>query len=226
MNFSERNKKVALARWKRIADLERARIPTTNRALLLKATLCGFLAGDGSVKKRNDDDFFHYEIKFFPDDGLMLAAYLYAMQSIYSKKPSIRVEHNVFNVRFTSRVVYEDLTKYAEFGIHNWTVPNELFKVKGAKEAWLRAFFSAEAYVGPKQIKLQTVNKNGMLSVSNLLNDLGIAHKSYCYVPKKEEHSRVAIIMIMRKEARKLFLKRVGFWHKKKTNALKKSLDL
>ena len=226
MNFSERNKKVAIARWKRINELEKTNIKNDRDTLRLKSTLCGFLAGDGSVKKRGDNGFFHYEIKFFPDDGLMLARYLYALHKVYAKTPSIRVEDNVFNVRLTSRVVYEDLTKYSCFGIHDWSVPNDLFKIKGAKEAWLRAFFSAEAYVGPNHIKLQTVNKKGMLVVSQLLNELGIDHRTYYYVPRKKEHSPVSILMITKKQARNLFLKRIGFWHKKKTNALREALDL
>lgn len=224
MDLSLRNSKVAKARWMKIRAIETAHIPNTDEALRWKAALCGFLAGDGSVKKREAGSFSHYDIKFYPDDGMMLSAYLYAIQLVYSKTPTITVEDNVFHARLASRTVYEDLTKSAEFGIHTWTVSRKLFHIPGAREAWLRAFFSAEAYVGPNSIKLQTVNKNGILEVSGLLTELGIDNRVYYYVPKNPKHSQVSIIHITKKEARRIFLDKIGFWHTKKTAALKKAL--
>jgi hypothetical protein len=226
MDFSERNKKVALARWGKVLARENASIPTTDDALRKKAALCGFLAGDGCVWKRHAANGVHHIIGFYPDDKVMLETYCNFFNELYQKLPNVRKEINYFEVRLTSRTAYEDLCKSASFGIHTWRPSLALFTVPQARELWLKAFFSAEAYVGKKAIKIQTVNKEGMRIVSQLLNDSRIGHGCYTYVPKKKNCSPVNIIMIVRKADRRAFQETIGFWHAKKTEALKKSLDL
>jgi hypothetical protein len=105
-------------------------------------------------------------------------------------------------------------------------LPKSLFKIKGAKENWLKAFFSAEAYVGKKAIKVQTINQKSMKKVSNLLKGLGIENNYYEYNSKKVSDSPVGIIMITRISSRLKYHDSIGFWHSKKTLALKESLDL
>ncbi|MFH0752605.1 MAG: LAGLIDADG family homing endonuclease [archaeon] len=224
MDLSKRNKKVAIAGWNKIFDRERKRISTDDFAVKYKAAICGFLAGDGNVQIREKKS--HYDIRFYPDDELMLTEYLRALEYVYGKKASITMRDNVFEVVIVSRTLTEDIVSHANFGTKIWGLPYGLFSVPGTKEAWLRAFFSAEAYVGGKHIKIQTVNKEGMLKVSELLNELNIKHGFYEFQPKNEKHSRVSIIMIHRKEARKRFLEKVGFWHSKKTEKLRKTLNL
>lgn len=226
MNLSERNKKVAVARWNKILSKEKENIRNNDVSLKLKSMLSGFLAGDGSVQIRKEKEFYHYEIQFFPDDELMLSTYCSIIKKLYGKNPKITRGHNVFNARITSKTIVEDLFKYSSFGLKKWCLPYELFRIKGAKEVWLKAFFSAEAYVGSNSIKIQTVNKKGMMSVSKLLNDLGIPNKYYEYTPKNKNYSSVGIIFILSKEARKLFYDKIGFYHSKKTETLKKSLGL
>ena len=226
MDFSARNKKVAVARWTKVLTAEKNRIPNSPETLRLKAALCGFLAGDGSVQVRDSGTFSRHDIGFYPDDKLMLKIYCNALRQVYGKKPAVSKRSNMFEARITSRTIVEDLLKYSKFGVHSWNVPHLLFKVAGAKEAWLRAFFSAEAYVGPEHIKIQTVNGKGMQALSDLLSTLGIAHRRYEYQPKKKNYSLVYILFISRKEARKLFYHKIGFWHRKKTKKLKKSLGL
>jgi len=186
MDLSKRNKKVAIARWNKILNKERSNILTDPKTLVLKAILCGFLAGDGSIQKRKEKNFYHYQLDFFPDDIIMLNKYAEIVKQIYNKNPTIKRKNKFFTVRITSRVIIEDLTKYSNFGIQTWTLPKNLFIIKGSKEAWLRAFFSAEAYIGPSSIKIQTVNKKGMKSISSLLKELKIDHKYYEYFPKKK----------------------------------------
>ena len=52
MNVSKRNKKVAISRWERKHSEEESMIKNDEETLILKASICGFLAGDGSVQKR------------------------------------------------------------------------------------------------------------------------------------------------------------------------------
>src|SRR3989344_4980622 len=162
MNLSEKNKKITIARWKKIHDKQREQIPQDKDSLIIKASICGFLAGDGSVQIRKEKNFFHYQLDFFPDDELMLKTYCNMIKRIYNKIPKITINHNVFHVRLTSKIIVNDLLQHAVFGLYNWNLPEDFFMIKSAKEAWLKAFFSAEAYVAPNHIKLQTVNIKSM----------------------------------------------------------------
>ncbi|HLC19396.1 MAG TPA: LAGLIDADG family homing endonuclease [Candidatus Nanoarchaeia archaeon] len=226
MDFSTRNKKVAQARWQKALACEVALIPTDHKAILVRASLCGFLAGDGSVSVRLEKKYLRYDLRFFPDDAKMLAEYTDALFYLYRKRPHVTKEGKLHNVVITSRTIVEDILKVAQFGIKTWTLPISLFSVPGAKEMWLRAFFSAEGYVGKNAIKVQTVNELGMQAVSSLLRKVGIAHGCYIYHPKKPNHSTVYIIMISNLIGRKNFLDKIGFAHERKELTLRKTLGL
>ncbi len=211
---------------RKFIDVQKSKFPKNLNSMFLRSALCGFLAGDGSVQVRKEKTFYHYQIDFFPDDELMLTTYYGQVKNLYGKEPSVRIRDNVYHVRMTSRAIVEDLLENAQFGIKEWSVPHNLFLVQGAKEAWLRGFFSAEAYVGPRSVKVQTVNKKGMEQISQLLADFKIDHNNYQHQPKNKNWSTVHIITINKIEARKMFLKKIGFWHSKKTKSLKESLNL
>jgi len=226
MNISKRNKKVAISRWNAIHTKEKEKIPKDTNSLLIKAAICGFLAGDGSVQKRKEKNYYHHQIDFFPDDKIMMHTYMAQIKLLYGKTPSIRKKNKFYSVRISSKTIYEDLINYANFGLKNWTLPHNLFKLKGTKQNWLRGFFSAEAYVNKSCIKIQTVNKKGMKEISNTLNKLGINHRNYEYNSKKKTESKVFIIHIRAKESRLKFYKTIGFWHEKKSKTLKEALGL
>lgn len=226
MNISRRNKKVALARWNRIHTKQKEKIPNDTQSLLIKAAICGFLAGDGSVQKRKEKKFYHYQIDFFPDDKVMMETYMKQIKTIYNKNTKIKNNNKFYSVRFTSKIIHEDICNLANFGLKSWTLPKSLFKIKGAKENWLKAFFSAEAYVNNKCIKIQTINKKGMKEISQILKDKGIDNNYYEYDSKKKPESPVSIIFISKKESRLKFHNQIGFWHSKKTKTLKESLGL
>lgn len=226
MDYSKRNKKAAIARWKNILEKENTFIAKTSNKFAIKAAISGFLTGDGSVQIRKEKTFHHYQVDFFPDDEVMLSTYLKFMKEIYNKKPTVKKLKNFSSARISSRTIVFDLMKYNEYGLISWTLPTTLLCNKRAKVYWLKAFFSAEAYVGPRSIKIQTVNEQGMKDAKEMLTELGIESKMYSYEPKKETHSKVFMIFINKKEARIAFYNKVGFWHSKKTKKLKESLDL
>jgi hypothetical protein len=159
VDFSERNRKVALSRWSKFHKQEREKFQNTNEMLGFKSAICGFLSGDGSVQVRKEESFLHYQVDFFPDDDVMLETYLEFIKKLYNKRPSVRKKGKLDYVRLSSKSVVEDLLSISSFGLKKWKIPSKLFSESGAKEAWLRAFFSAEAYVGPKTIRLQTINQ-------------------------------------------------------------------
>lgn len=226
MNISKWNQKVAISRWNKKHSEEMSKIGNDTEAFLLKAAICGFLAGDGSVQKRKEKNNFHYQIDFFPDDCLTKDTYIKQVKKVYKKTPSVRKKNNFYAVRITSKVIAEDLFKIADFGIKKWTVPEALFSIKGAKENWLKAFFSSEAYVSSRSIKIQTVNEKGISDIAKMLKNMSIHSTRYEYEPKKENHSKVFMLFINRKEDRLKFFNKIGFWHKKKTKTLSEALDL
>ena len=226
MNLSKRNKKVAIARWKKIHTKEKENIPKDKKSLIIKAGICGFLAGDGSVQKRKEKNYYKHQIDFFPDDKLMKNTYIKQIMHIYNKTPSIKKMNNFYSVRISSKTIYEDLNNYAKFGLKSWTLPTNLFKIEGAIQKWLKGFFSSEAYINKTCIKVQTINLDGMKKISKILHNLGIHNNYYEYNSKIETESPVGIIQIVRKESRIKFYKIVGFWHEKKSKTLKEALDL
>lgn len=224
VTISEHNTKVAINRWARVRTKERRAFATDSEAAVMRAALCGFLAGDGSVKKRVTSRHVRYDIRFFPDDQLMLETYLHFFERVYRKKPAVTPMKGYYNVQLSSRTIGEDFFAMATFGLYTWRPP--LLENNEQKIAWLRAFFSAEGYVGIKAVRVQTVNANGMEFVSELLAGFNIHHRCYVYVPKNNNHSSVHIVTILRKNDRLLFADLIGFWHARKTNVLEKTLHL
>ncbi len=213
-------------RWKKQLDRDLSKIPSDRESLLKKAALCGFLAGDGSVQIRKEKSNYHHQLDFFPDDDLMLQTYCSFIKELYGKDPKITRRDNVYNARLSQKFIVLDLLQLCDFGIYKWNFPNQLFKIKGAKELWLRAFFSAEAYVNDKVIKTQSVNIVSIKRVLQLLSDLDIKGNYYEYTPKNKNHSKVGMIFINDKKARITYYHKVGFWHSKKERLLKEALGL
>ncbi len=224
MELSDRNRKVAISRWKKVMAKEKANISSDKKTTNLKSAICGFLAGDGSVQARDMGNYVKYQIDFFPDDKVMLEEYMKNMKKVYNKTPRIKNFGRMYTVRISSKTIGEDLLKEAKFGLKKWELPNTLLSNIKNKRAWLKAFFSAEGYINQKSIKVQTVNEKGMHQVSTLLEEFSIPHKVYSYLPKNKAHSKVHIIMIVKKEGRKQFYKKIGFWHSKKMEILKRSV--
>lgn len=226
MDYSERNKKVANNRWKKKFDEEKNKIKYGLLAEKNKAILCGFISGDGSLQRRKVGKYVRYQLDFFPDDNIMLKKYVLAMNYIYDKNPSIFKKKNFDAVRITSKVLSQDLMKLSNFGLKKWEIPDWILKNKKYIVLWLKAFFSAEAYVGKNSIKIQTVNEKGMLQIKYCLLKLNIDCNYYSYEPKKHTYSSVRIIIIAKKLARERYFEKIGFFHGAKTNKLKESLGL
>ena len=135
MHSSEHNRAVALARWARVRERERAAFGG-HEVAVAKAALCGFLAGDGNIKRRlAPEGFYRYYINCFPDDDEMLAAYLRFFYEVYAKAPRVTPMQGYFAVKCSHQSIGEDILKFAQFGIHTWSIPN--FRTSIEKIAWL-----------------------------------------------------------------------------------------
>lgn len=222
-------RKSALLRWKRELDKDLSRVKNDRKSLMKKAAICGFLAGDGSVqirKERKDDKFYRYQLDLYADDKEMLDTYMSFVRQVYNLKPTVKIRDNMYCARTSRRFIVQDLMSLCKFGLYKWDFPLRLFKINGARENWLRAFFSAEGYVGKKVIKIQSVNIKSIKRVMDFLNELKIK-SNYCeYVSKNPNHSKVGMIFINERKSRLIYYKKIGFWHKRKNASLKKTLGL
>ena len=226
MNISERNRKVALSRWSRIHKKERITVDKNSKKYSLKARLCGFLAGDGSIMVRKDNcEKIHYVIRFFPDHESLIKPFTESLFEVYNKIPIIKKNYKHQGLICYSKIAVEDLLSTTKFGILKWEVPFNILKNKKSKIEWLRAFFDSEGYVSKNCIKIQTVNRNGMNQVEKLLLELGIKSKKYLYHPKDKSCHNVYILTIGPKSERLKFLNTIGFNHKIKLYKLQEMLE-
>ena len=224
MGVCERNALVARNRWTRVHDLEHARIRTDEQAMCMKAALCGFLAGDGRVTHQNNNGVHHWALGIFPDDMMMLSMCVHILESVYAKTPYITKKNKFHLLQLTSRVVVEDLQEIGTYDTHGWRIPEWIMNDKLCLISWIKGFFSAEAYVGHKTIRVQTVNQKGMSQLSRALSSLSIKHNCHTYQPRQKTYSTVYIIIIAREAERSKYARQIGFWHEKKTRALNKAL--
>jgi intein/homing endonuclease len=226
MNIRERNRKVAISRWSKVHDLEKKILEKNSKNNFLKARLCGFLAGDGSlmVRRDNNNDL-HYVLRFFPDHESIIESFIECLENVYGKTPITKRNYNHDGIVCYSKTVVEDLMSVGKFGITNWRVPFKILKDDKSKIEWLKAFFDSEGYVGKNNIKIQTVNGKGMNDVRKLLLEFGINSRKYLYKPKNENWNSVHILIIGSKQDKMKFLNTVGFNHKLKLTKLRKMLE-
>lgn len=74
--------------------------------------------------------------------------------------------------------------------------------------------------------QIQSVNLRSIKKVHRLLKEFGVNGNYYRYVPKNKNHSDVGMIFINDRISRLNYLNKIGFWHKRKEDLLKKSLGL
>ncbi len=220
MGLNERNRKVALKRWRRILKSRTETIrKNTKDYPHLKARIIAYLMGDGAVcvrKEKNGDQ--HHSISFYPDDKHMLQAFLEAFKIIYSQQPRIRNHGKYFSVILESKPVTLDLLRHGSFRSLEWRIPD--FKEKKYKKEWLRAFYDCEGYIGPRIIAVQSVNKTGLKQVSDLLVEFGISCKMYSYERQQKTWNMNFLLYITKLEDRRRFLNEVGFNHRRKLQKL------
>jgi len=222
--LSKLGKKGARIRWDRIEQKVNQNIASMDKEIYvnLKSRLLGYLAGDGGAYIRKDKKgFMRYEIQFCPDHQSIVLPFVEAFRFLYLKKPRVIVLNNFFRVRGDSKVACKDLLKEGNLKTKEWEVPFNLFNTKKSKIEWLRAFFDCEAYVGRREIRVQSINEKGLKNVKNLLSELQIESNMYKYQRKNKNWNVNYILTISNSESRKTFLNRVGFNHKIKLEKLK-----
>lgn len=222
VDFSLKNRKIAINRWKTIFD-NKSRLIIKNNLKYphLKTRILGYLMGDGSVTIREEKEgTIHHSVHFYSDDERMLKSFLYAFKKIYEVSPLIRKDEQYFRVRIDSKPITLDLLSYGSFRSLEWQVPKDLFISDLTKKEWLRAFYDSEGYVGPNVIAIQSVNKKGLSQIQELLQSYNIDNKMYSYKRQNQNWNTNFLLYITKKESRRKFLKEIGFNHRKKQKKL------
>lgn len=224
LEISARNRKVALHRWHKVLESKTTEIKSATRKYRsLKALIVGYLMGDGCVTVRKDSrDTVHHVILFYPDDKKMLIAFLSAFERVYKHSSKPKRLPGYFKVAVYSKPIVIDLLKLGPFRSLEWSVPKMLLTTKKSKIAWLRAFYDCEAYVGPKIITVQSVNKQGLEQVQILLKEFNITSRLYSYKRKQLTWNTNFLLCIIKKVDRAKFLRHIGFNHTKKQAKLQK----
>lgn len=210
-------------RWKKNQEQFERRLKEKEKPtdLELKAKLCGYLAGDGSliIRKHDAQKTMRHDIRFYPDDLVVAQAFREAFLELYEKDLKIvrdKVDQ-MYVLRTTHKMAALDLVKIGKFGTLEWRVPLNFLTTNSMKAEWLKAFFDCEAYVGKGVIRIQSVNRKGVLDIKCLLAGFDIeSSKLYKYQRKQKNWNTNYLLDIRKKPNLEKYLRLVGFNHSKK----------
>lgn len=202
-----------------------------------KAYIIGVLCGDGCLylgkKVKHGPNSFDPKVKLSSTDldfvetfcNALFEAYKYHA-SINTGKPTVSHRKNgktyyckpIFTSYACTLAIYKDLARYENFRTYTWRVPEE---IKNSNEniiaMFLRGFFDSEGSVAFNKkagnLRASTKNKEGMLEISALLHQLGMANTVH---QTKKGETVVRVLL----EFSKIFLLKVGFSIKRKQKIL------
>ncbi len=227
MDFSARNRKVAISRWKKIHSSVRL----SNNFSKEKAAITSYLSGDGWIRSDKHDS--RYEIRFFLDDLQLAERVVKLFENEFNVHPKIKkIESTVpegrgyFKVEISNKPVCEHLLKLGTYGGLTWTIPDKLNEE--CKREWIRCFFDCEAYVNIKkrQIQLKSINGKGLCNLQKLLEEELIFPKIYGpYKQKGQNHNPYYFLIILGKANIARYSEKIGFYHTRKIESLSKLIE-
>ena len=228
MDFSDRNRKVAISRWEKI----HSKITLNNFFSKEKAAISAYLCGDGSICIRQEKHI--YEIRFAIDDLILAKRIVNLFEREFNVSPIIKkiksktaTGPGYFNVRISSKPVGKHLLQIGSYGGLDWNIPLKLDTE--SKKEWIRCFFDCEAYVNllKKQIQVKSINQVGLNNLKELLEEQQIFPKFYGpYKQKGENHNPYYFLIIYGKDNIRKYCEKIGFYHSKKINNLHKLAEL
>jgi hypothetical protein len=126
VNLSERNKKVAINRWKKVLSESSEKFKNNSSKYPgLKARLIGYLIGDGSISIHKEfNGAIHHSIDFYPDDVFMLKSFLESFDMIYCARPRNTNLGKYFSSRISSKAIALDLLSITSFNSLDWKIPS------------------------------------------------------------------------------------------------------
>lgn len=227
MNLSERNRKVAISRWKKIHSQVRINSDFSKNKTAINAYLCGDGNIGVSMKK------FNYYIRFFIDDLILAKRIVNLFEIEFNIKPAIRVMKSkvlsgegYYKIEISNKPVCNHLLELGRYGHLLWAIPLEL--KESFKDEWIRYFFDCEAYVNLKkrQIQLKSVNGHGMVKLKGMLEKYHIFPKLYGPYDNGPNHNPYYFLIILGKENITKYHDKIGFYHSRKIKSLVRLVQL
>lgn len=146
-----------------------------------KTRLIARLKADGSIFVAGDTN---YWLKFDSKNQQELDAFSKDIEDVYGlktkeefkrsgKNPTKMLKH----VFVRSKLAFDDMQKYGPFYSENWRVPQQIKESsKELKREFLRVFAEDEGtvLVDRKEIRIYSINENGLGELRKLLEEFGI----------------------------------------------------
>lgn len=159
-------------------------------------------------------------MRFYPDHPSIVGPFVEAFSKVYGKIPTVRSYGTHFCVSITSKTVVSDLLKESAYSSLGWYVPKWILKSKNYSKEWLRAFFDAEASVSKYDVRVQSINKSGLLQVKSMLKLFNIKTREYRYSRQNPRWNVNYHLSIQKNSSRLIFLRTIGFNHSEKLKKL------
>ena len=115
-----------------------------------------------------------YTIGYCNNNKVLIELFVRNMFDAFSLKP--RYAKNKTQVIFRSKRVYDQLKELGTGDSYNWFIHKSVYKRKRLMQIWLRSFYDDESTLNGKRVIVDSVNKNGLRQVSQLLKKLKINH--------------------------------------------------
>ncbi len=137
-----------------------------------KARLIAHFIGDGCIFKSKSDYVLKYEVK---DLELLKSVEkdlieTYGLKPSWGLNPSGKTGKLIPLVRLRSKLAYLDMLRYATYYSKDWKIKHLLFAAnKDIKKEFLKALFDDEGTVIKDQIRLYSINKDGLKQIEKLL---------------------------------------------------------
>ncbi|MFH1711335.1 MAG: LAGLIDADG family homing endonuclease [Nanoarchaeota archaeon] len=159
--------------------------------------------------------------KFYNKEKLLIDDFIQAIKRAYPHIKSLRYYPKRIEVEVRNNTLSKEILSFGKVWSHNWEFPKNL--TDNQKKIWIRAFSDSEGTVNNKNydryVALDSVNLNGLKTVSDILSEFGITNKIYWF-----EKSRRARIKVRGKDNLLKFSNLIGFTHPEKqaklTNAI------
>jgi hypothetical protein len=194
-----------------------------------KVEILGYLAAEGSDYDRIDNhlgfdkrrgksykrNIKRSRIEFSNLNKTIQKRFQYLCKKVYDFIPPVSSNGTM---RLYRLEIVRDIRKYSRFGSKKWSVPFQISRGKDKikKKLFCRAYFDGEGfvYVERKVIRVDSINKKGLLGVQKLLEDLGVSSKFFDYKNRfritikdiKNYHTKIGFFHPMKKEKLKMLL--------------------
>jgi V/A-type H+/Na+-transporting ATPase subunit A len=156
------------------------------------AELCGYIIGDGNLKKKGG-------IYFFNNDNQLRQRFCYLMHELFGIWPKQGQDKTVKYVKVSNKVL---LKLFVGLGIHDTKKANRCFVPLSILKSpdsvvyrFLSAYFNCDGYVGAngKELEMITASKNMQLHLSYLLLRVGVLHSLRTKIVNNKPYYRVFI---------------------------------